>query len=79
MTMSDEQITTMHTLLAEYHRKLAKQACLSVVRDYHADLAQRFADEAVQIPRRAATLARFLEREKEKTRQLERDAAKYFR
>jgi len=79
MTISDEQITTMHVMLAEYHRKLAKQASLSVVRDYHANLAQRFADEAVQIPRRAATLARFLEREKETMRQLDRDASNDFR
>jgi len=42
------------------------------VRDYHADLAQRFADEATQIPRRAATLARFNEREKQVTRELGR-------
>src|SRR5260221_13924868 len=41
-------------------------------RDYHADLAQRFADEATQIPRRAATLARFNEREKQVTREHDR-------
>ena len=44
----------MHSMLAEYHRKLAKEARLDIVRDYHVDLAQRFADEATQIPRRAA-------------------------
>jgi hypothetical protein len=45
-------------MLAEYHRELAKGAQLHIVQDYHVDLAQRFADEATQIPRRAATLAR---------------------
>ncbi len=39
---------------------------------YHVDLAQRFADEATQIPRRAATLARFHEREKQVTWELAR-------
>jgi hypothetical protein len=42
------------------------------VRDYHVDLAQRLADEATQIPRRAATLARFHEREKQVTWELAR-------
>lgn len=58
----ERYIASMHTLLAEYHRKLAKQASLSVVRDYHADLAQRFADEAVQIPRRFETITRMNKR-----------------
>ena len=38
----------MHRLLAEYHRKLAKEAAIDVVQQYHADLAQRLADEAAQ-------------------------------
>jgi hypothetical protein len=67
-----EQIAEMHSMLAEYHRKLAKEARLDIVRDYHLDLAQRFADEATQIPRRAATLARFHEREKQVTREFGR-------
>ncbi len=62
--MTDEQLTAMHRLLAEYHRNLAKQAVLDIVRHYHADLAQRFADEAAQIPRRTATLERLRELEK---------------
>jgi superfamily I DNA and/or RNA helicase len=64
-----EQVVEMHSMLAEYHRELAKGAQLDIVRDYHVDLAQRFADEATQIPRRAATLARFNEREKQVTRE----------
>lgn len=67
-----EQVAEMHSMLAEYHRKLAKEARLDVVHDYHVDLAQRLADEATQIPRRAATLARFHELEKQITRELGR-------
>ena len=67
-----EQVAEMHSMLAEYHRELAKGAQLDIVRDYHADLAQRFADEATQIPRRAPTLARFNEREKQVTREHDR-------
>jgi 2-oxo-4-hydroxy-4-carboxy--5-ureidoimidazoline (OHCU) decarboxylase len=67
-----EQIAEMHSMLAEYHRELAKEARLDVVHDYHVDLAQRLADEATQIPRRAATLARFHELEKQVTRELGR-------
>ena len=67
-----EQVAEMHSMLAEYHRKLAKEARLDIVRDYHVDLAQRLADEATQIPRRAATLARFHEREKQVTWELAR-------
>jgi hypothetical protein len=53
-------------------RELAKEARLDSVRDYHADLAQRLAVEATQIPRRVATLARLHEREKQVTRELGR-------
>jgi len=67
-----EQVAEMHSMLAEYHRELAKGAQLDIVRDYHADLAQRLADEATQIPRRAATLARFHELEKQVARELGR-------
>ena len=67
-----EQVAEMHSMLAEYHRELAKEARLDIVRDYHVDLAQRLADEATQIPRRAATLARFNEREKQVTREHDR-------
>jgi hypothetical protein len=42
--MTDEQLAAMHRLLADYHRKLAREAALDVVQKYHADLAQRFAD-----------------------------------
>ncbi len=68
--MTDEQLATMHSLLAEYHRNLAKEALLDVVQLYHADLAQRLADEAAQIPRRTATLERLRGLEQQKTEAL---------
>jgi hypothetical protein len=37
------------------------------VQQYHADLAQRLADEAALIPRRTAILERLHEREQQKT------------
>jgi len=61
--MTDEQLAAMHRLLAEYHRKLAKEAVLDVVQQYHADLGQRLADEAALIPRRTAIVERLHERE----------------
>ena len=64
--MTDEQLAAMHRLLAEHHRNLAKEATLDVVQQYHADLAQRLADEATQIPRRTAILERLHEREQQK-------------
>ena len=63
--MTDEQLAAMHMLLAEYHRKLAKEAVLDVVQQYHADLGRRFADEAALIPRRTAMLERLHEREQQ--------------
>jgi hypothetical protein len=65
--MTDEELAATHAMLAEYHRKLAREAALDIVQQYHADLAQRLADEAAQIPRRAAILERFHEREQQKT------------
>ena len=65
--MTDEQLAAMHRLLAEYHRKLATEAPLDTVQQYHADLAQRLADEAALIPRRTAILERLREREQQKT------------
>jgi len=73
--MTDEDLATMHRLLAEYHRNLAREAMLDVVQHYHADLAQRFADEAAQIPRRAATLERLRELEQKKTEALSANGA----
>jgi len=64
--MTDEQLAAMHRLLAEHHRNLAKEAVLDIVQQYHADLAQRLADEAAQIPRRMAILERLHEREQQK-------------
>jgi hypothetical protein len=65
--MTDEQLAAMHRLLANYHRKLATEAVLGVVQQYHADLAQRLADEAGLIPRRTAIVERLYEREQQKT------------
>jgi hypothetical protein len=65
--MTDEQLAAMHRLLAEYHRKLATESLLDVVQQYHADLAQRLADEAALIPRRTAIVERLHEREQQKT------------
>ncbi len=62
--MTDEQLAAMHRLLAEYQRKLAKEAVLDIVQQYHADLAQRLVDEGIQIPRRTAILERLHERER---------------
>jgi CHASE3 domain sensor protein len=61
--MTDEELAAMHRLLAEYHRRLAKEAVLDVVQQYHSDLAQRLSDEAVLIPRRTAIAERLRERE----------------
>ena len=63
--MTDEQLAAMHRLLANYHRNLATEALLDVVQQYHADLAQRLADEAVLIPRRTAIVERLYEREQQ--------------
>jgi hypothetical protein len=63
--MTDEQIADMHGFLATYHRNLAKEAVLDVVKQYHLSLAQYLADEAAQIPRRAAVVERLLEREQQ--------------
>ena len=61
--MTDEQLAAMHRLLAEHHRNLAKEAVLDILQQYHADLAQRLAAEAAQIPRRTVILKRLHERE----------------
>ena len=64
--MDDEQLADLHRFLAEYHRRLAKEAVLDVVQQYHADLAQRLADEAALIPRRTAIAQRLREGEQQK-------------
>ena len=63
--MTDEQLAAMHRLLAEYHRKLAREAALDVVQQYHAGLGQRLAGEAVLIPRRTTIVERLHEREQQ--------------
>jgi hypothetical protein len=69
--MDDEQLADLHRFLAEYHRRLAKDAVLDVVQQYHADLAQRLADEAALIPRRTAIAQRLREGEQQKKNDLE--------
>ncbi len=64
--MTDEQLADMHRFLAEYHRRLAKEAALDVVQQYHSDLAQRLSDEAALIPRRTAIAQRLREGEQRK-------------
>ena len=63
--MTDEQLAEMHRFLAEFHRRLAREAALDVVQQYHSDLAQRLADEAALIPRRTAIVRRLHEREQQ--------------
>lgn len=63
--MTDEQLAEMHRFLAEFHRRLAREAALDVVQQYHSDLAQRLADEAALIPRRTAIAERLHEREQQ--------------
>jgi len=63
--MTDEQLADMHRYLAEFHRRLAREAALDVVQQYHSDLAQRLADEAALIPRRTAIVQRLHEREQQ--------------
>jgi hypothetical protein len=64
--MTDEQLAAMLRLLAEHHRNLVKEAVLDIVQQYHADLAQRLAEEAALIPRRTAILDRLHAREQQK-------------
>jgi hypothetical protein len=71
MPMDDEQLADLHRFLAEYHRRLAKEAMLDVVQQYHADLAQRLADEAALIPRRTAIAQRLRDGEQQKKNDLE--------
>jgi hypothetical protein len=66
-TMTEEQLAAMRRLLAEVHRRLAKEAMLEVVQQYHSDLAQRLSDEAALIPRRTAIVERLHEREQKRT------------
>ena len=71
--MTDEQLAEMHRFLAEFHRRLAREAVLDVVQQYHSDLAQRLADEAALIPRRTAIVQRLHEREQQEREQQEKD------
>jgi hypothetical protein len=69
--MTDEELADLHKFLAEYHRKLAREAVLDVVQQYHNDLAQRLADEAALIPRRTAIAQRLREGEQQKRSEME--------
>ena len=64
--MTDVELADLHRFLAEYHRRLAREAMLDVVQQYHSDLAQRLADEAALIPRRTAIAQRLREGEQQK-------------
>ena len=64
--MTDEELADLNRFLAEYHRRLAREALLDVVQQYHSDLAQRLADEAALIPRRTAIAQRLREGEQQK-------------
>ena len=68
--MDDEQLADFHRFLAEHHRRLAREAALDVVQQYHADLAQRLADEAALIARRTAIAQRLREGEQRKKDEL---------
>jgi hypothetical protein len=70
--MDDEQLADLHKFLAEHHRKLAREAVLDVVQQYHADLAQRLADESALIARRTAIAQRLREGEQRKKDEMER-------
>ena len=69
--MDDEQFADMHRFLAEHHRKLAREAMLDVVTQYHADLAQRLAEEAALIGRRTSIAQRLREGEQRKKEELQ--------
>ncbi len=69
--MDDEQLADLHRFLAEHHRRLAKDAVLDVVQQYHSDLAQRLADEAALIFRRTAIAQRLREGEQRKKDELD--------
>jgi hypothetical protein len=69
--MTNEELADLHRYLAEYHRRLAREAVLDVVQNYHNDLAQRFADEAALIPRRTAIAQRLREGEQQKRSEME--------
>jgi protein-L-isoaspartate(D-aspartate) O-methyltransferase len=64
--MTDERLAAMDRLLAEYRRRLAKEAVLDVVQQYRSSVAQRLSDEAVLIARRTAIVERLHEREQQK-------------
>lgn len=69
--MDDVELADLHRFLAEYHRRLAREAVLDVVQQYHSDLAQRLADEAALIPRRTAIAQRLREGEQQKRNEME--------
>jgi hypothetical protein len=69
--MNDDELADLHKFLAEHHRRLAKDAVLDVVQQYHSDLAQRLADEAALIYRRTAIAQRLREGEQKKRQEME--------
>jgi hypothetical protein len=71
IAMDDEELANLHKFLADHHRRLAKEAVLDVVQQYHSDLAQRLADEAALIFRRTAIAQRLREGEQKKRAEME--------
>jgi hypothetical protein len=69
--MNDDELADLHKFLAEHHRRLAKEAVLDVVQQYHSDLAQRLADEAALIYRRTSIAQRLREGEQKKRQEME--------
>ncbi len=62
--MTDDEAARMHAALAGYHERLAKGAILDAIHEYHADLAERFANEVKRIPERVEARRRADERHK---------------
>src|SRR5882757_4298676 len=59
------QLTTRRGVTRRDTRQSTKEAVLDVVQQYHADLAQRLADEAALIPRRTAIVERLYDLEQQ--------------
>lgn len=56
--MTDDEAVRLHCQLADYHAKLAREARLDIVHEYHENLAERLAIEVQRIPERSAARER---------------------
>jgi len=63
--MNDEHLAAMHKLLAEYHRKLAKQQCSTLCNNITSILRSDLRMRLPRYPRRTAILERLNEREQQ--------------